>query len=129
MKRLLLDQGLPRSASALLAQASWDVIHVSDIGMSRADDTVNSEQRCAYRGCRSDQICAAMRVSKEGGTSMVDRTTKVILVVIALGLWGNMLLPILRTTPARADPDGYLIAMAHDIHGLWSGTCINSRLC
>lgn len=38
MKRLLLDQGLPRSAAALLRQAGWDVIHVSDIGMSRADD-------------------------------------------------------------------------------------------
>ena len=38
MKRLLLDQGLPRSAAALLTQAGWDVIHVSDVGMSRADD-------------------------------------------------------------------------------------------
>ena len=39
MKRLLLDQGLPRSTAALLSQAEWDVIHVSEIGMSRADDT------------------------------------------------------------------------------------------
>ena len=38
MKRLLLDQGLPRSTGALLAQAGWDVTHVSEIGMSRADD-------------------------------------------------------------------------------------------
>lgn len=38
MKRLLLDQGLPRFAGALLSQAGWDVIHVSDIGMSRAND-------------------------------------------------------------------------------------------
>jgi predicted nuclease of predicted toxin-antitoxin system len=39
VKRLLLDQGLPRSTAALLSQAEWDVIHVSEIGMSRADDT------------------------------------------------------------------------------------------
>ena len=38
MKRLLIDQGLPRSTGALLAQAGWDVTHVSEIGMSRADD-------------------------------------------------------------------------------------------
>jgi predicted nuclease of predicted toxin-antitoxin system len=38
VKRLLLDQGLPRSTAGLLAQAGWDVIHVSEIGMGRADD-------------------------------------------------------------------------------------------
>ena len=40
MKRLLLDQGLPRSTGAILARAGWEVVHVSDVGMSRADDTV-----------------------------------------------------------------------------------------
>ena len=38
MKRRLLDQGLPRSSAALLAAAGLDVIHVSDIGMSRSGD-------------------------------------------------------------------------------------------
>jgi predicted nuclease of predicted toxin-antitoxin system len=38
VKRLLLDQGLPRSTTTLLTQTGFDVIHVSDIGMSRADD-------------------------------------------------------------------------------------------
>ena len=38
MKRLLLDQGLPRSTGALLASAGWDVVHVAEIGMSRAAD-------------------------------------------------------------------------------------------
>ena len=38
MKRLLLDQGLPRSTPALLSQGGWDVVHVSEMGMSRAED-------------------------------------------------------------------------------------------
>jgi len=44
VKRLLPDQGLPRSTAALLTQAGWDVIHVSEIGMSRSDD-VDIRQR------------------------------------------------------------------------------------
>ncbi len=39
MKRLLLDQGLSRSTARLLDGAGWDVVHVSDIGLSRATDS------------------------------------------------------------------------------------------
>jgi len=37
--KLLLDQGLPRSAAALLCEAGIDTIHVADISLSAADDT------------------------------------------------------------------------------------------
>ncbi|WP_341730950.1 DUF5615 family PIN-like protein [Microcoleus sp. EPA2] len=37
--KLLLDQGLPLSAAALLRDAGIDTIHVGDIGMSQAEDT------------------------------------------------------------------------------------------
>lgn len=36
--RLLLDQGLPRSAVNGLWSAGWDVVHVADMGMSAATD-------------------------------------------------------------------------------------------
>ena len=39
MTRLLLDQGLPRSAVKLLSAAGWDVAHVGDIGLNRAEDS------------------------------------------------------------------------------------------
>lgn len=32
--RLLLDQGLPRSAGVILRQRGWDAVHVGDVGMA-----------------------------------------------------------------------------------------------
>ncbi len=37
--KLLLDQGLPRSASILLSDRGINTIHVGDIGLSAAEDT------------------------------------------------------------------------------------------
>lgn len=36
--KLLLDQGLPLSAAALLRDADIDTIHVGEVGMSQAED-------------------------------------------------------------------------------------------
>jgi hypothetical protein len=38
MIRVLLDQGLAPRAAALLRAAGWDAIHVTEIGLQRADD-------------------------------------------------------------------------------------------
>lgn len=35
---MLLDQGVPFSAAAPLRVAGWDVLHVLDVGLSRASD-------------------------------------------------------------------------------------------
>ncbi|MBD2089127.1 DUF5615 family PIN-like protein [Microcoleus sp. FACHB-1515] len=48
--KLLLNQGLPRSATALLRDAGIDTIHVGEIGLSEAEDaeiirSARSEER------------------------------------------------------------------------------------
>jgi len=37
--KLLLDQGLPLSAAALLRDAGFDTVHVGEIGMAEAEDS------------------------------------------------------------------------------------------
>jgi predicted nuclease of predicted toxin-antitoxin system len=38
VKRILLDQGLGPRAATILRQHGWDAVHVSEIGMARAED-------------------------------------------------------------------------------------------
>jgi predicted nuclease of predicted toxin-antitoxin system len=38
LTRVLLDQGLPRTAAKILRETGWDVLHTGDIGLSRAAD-------------------------------------------------------------------------------------------
>jgi predicted nuclease of predicted toxin-antitoxin system len=44
--RVLLDQGLPRSASTYLQQAGWDAVHVDTLGLSRASDRQILDRAC-----------------------------------------------------------------------------------
>lgn len=42
--KLLLDQGLPRSAASLLRAVGIDVVHTGEIGLATADDATIIEQ-------------------------------------------------------------------------------------
>ena len=74
MTRLLLDQGLPRSAVALLRDVGWDVQHVADIGMSRAlDSEILEYARVEKRVCVTldADFHALLAVSGAGSPSTV----------------------------------------------------------
>lgn len=69
---------------------------------------------------------------------MVDRTTKILLASIALGLWANLLMPSLRPIAALAQYesdhilrsiDARLANIAFNIEKLQRGDCANGKLC
>lgn len=55
MKRLLLDQGVPRSTAKILNAQGWDELHVGDVGMSKADDRAI----LGYAG-REHRVCVTL---------------------------------------------------------------------
>jgi hypothetical protein len=60
---------------------------------------------------------------------MIDRTTKVLLGLIAAGLWANAMMPLAKPTLAYADADSCLARIDANISALVSGNCINAKLC
>jgi hypothetical protein len=62
----------------------------------------------------------------------IDRTTKAVLVTIALGLWVNIGVSILRPLPAVAQSSeitSALQAIQHDLHAISVGLCLNDKIC
>lgn len=68
---------------------------------------------------------------------MFDRTTKLLLAAIALGLWANPILNFASVSPARAEVqetillsiNNHLMDIRADIQSLSQGTCDNPTLC
>ena len=69
---------------------------------------------------------------------MTDRTTKILLAAIALGLWANLFVPIVRPITAFAQYetdyilksiDARLASIDTNIDRLQRGNCNNGKLC
>ena len=58
---------------------------------------------------------------------MVDRYTKSLLTVIAACLVWIVARDVTLVRPAHADAD--LSTIEHDLHGIWSGICLNGKIC
>jgi hypothetical protein len=73
--------------------------------------------------------------------AMTDKTTKVLLALIALGLWANVMKPLFRpvlvtaqdsTSSVLSSINSHLSTIEHDVHSLADiedGTCRNSKIC
>jgi len=69
---------------------------------------------------------------------MADRTTKILLAIIALGLWCNLFATVVRPMTAFAQYEGDYILRSIDAHlakidanidKLQKGACANGKLC
>lgn len=58
---------------------------------------------------------------------MTDRTTKALLLAIALGLWLHLLGP--WVSPLHADAPSDIADIAHDVHLIARGLCTNAAIC
>ena len=59
----------------------------------------------------------------------VDRTTKLLLLMIALGLWFNAIGPFLHVKRVSADTDTAVERIASDMNKISSGRCLNTVIC
>ena len=72
--RLILDQGIPRDAAAVLREAGLTCDHVGELGLSRADDTVILElarERQAAIVTLDADFHAILAVSMAAGPSVI----------------------------------------------------------
>ena len=70
---------------------------------------------------------------------MVDRTTKLLLLAIAVGLWMNVASQWLRPVPVHAAVEtaqddltmisADLIRIGNLVNSIWMGTCPNPKIC
>jgi hypothetical protein len=59
----------------------------------------------------------------------MDRFSKILLAIVAAGLWANVTISVLKSTPAHADAESYLSSIDSNIGRIARGTCSNSKLC
>jgi hypothetical protein len=59
---------------------------------------------------------------------MSDRTTKILLAAIAVGLWANLAYGLLRPISAAAQSQE-LSSIAFNLSAIYNGTCVNRKIC
>jgi hypothetical protein len=59
----------------------------------------------------------------------MDKTSKIILAAIAAGLWANVAVALLHSTPARADENFELMQIDQAVGSIALGACVNPKIC
>jgi predicted nuclease of predicted toxin-antitoxin system len=90
--KLLLDQGLPRSAVRLLREAGIDSLQVGEIGLSTANDSTILQR------ARNDQRVVVTLDADFGALLAISRATSPSVIRIRLeGLYGQKAADIIQT--------------------------------
>ncbi len=98
--KLLLDQGMPRSAAALLCQAGIDAVHVGDIGHGESDDSV-----VLQLGRDSERVVATLDADFHTLLALAGAANPSVVRVRIEGLRGDALATLLQTVLVRCADD------------------------
>jgi predicted nuclease of predicted toxin-antitoxin system len=98
--KLLLDQGLPRSAAALLRHAGIDTIHVGEIGYSTATD-----DEILQRGRQEERIVATLDADFHMLLALSGATTPSVIRIRIEGLRGDAVAGLLQSLLTHFDED------------------------
>jgi predicted nuclease of predicted toxin-antitoxin system len=90
--RLLLDQGLPRTTGRLLSAAAWDVVHVSEIGLSRATD-----RQILDRAISENRVCVTLDADFHALLATADATGPSVIRIRRERLQARAMADLLRT--------------------------------
>ena len=98
--KLLLDQGLPRSAAKLLREAGIDTIHVSEIGCSTADDAT-----ILQRGREEERIVITFDADFHALLALSRATTPSVIRIRIEGLYGKKAAELIQAVLRRCAED------------------------
>jgi predicted nuclease of predicted toxin-antitoxin system len=94
--KLLLDQGLPRSAAALLTNRGIDTIHVGDIGMATAEDA-----EILVRGRQEQRIIVTLDADFHALLALSNATSPSVVRIRLEGLKAEGLVGVLEKVMAE----------------------------
>ena len=98
--KLLLDQGLPRSAAALLTAAGIDTVHVGDLGLSAAADATILQS-----GLEADRTVVTLDADFHALLAMSGAIAPSVIRIRIEGLHGEALAELLVTVIAQCTAD------------------------
>lgn len=98
MNRLLLDQGLPRTAAVALREAGWNVEHVSERGMSEFSDRAILEVARA-RG----QVVVTLDADFHALLALANESAPSVIRIRREGLKGDQIAALLRAIWPRIE--------------------------
>lgn len=98
--KLLLDQGMPRTAAALLRQAGLDAIHVGEIGLATAEDKAILE-----RGRIDGRTVATLDADFHTLLALLGASAPSVIRLRIEGLRGEATATLLQTLVTQFDED------------------------
>lgn len=98
--KLLLDQGLPRSAATLLREAGIDTVHVGEIGYSTADDAAILE-----RGRKEERIVVTFDADFHALLALSRAITPSVVRIRIEGLYGKRAADLIQAVLTRCRED------------------------